>query len=225
MFFDLPPVEYKEPLTAEVRTQKNADEPYEPSTFEVYFPGIRDITVDFIQKIVIGRTLDLEGGSKYTNYMENGKRRPTKWGVTLDTLRRINPKATANDVKRLTKDEAIAIYKTFYWDEGQVSKAPLYLQDLIFDGMVNHGTYGMTKVIQRALNDIGHKLKVDGIMGNATLNALNEKDLQETRVAILDRRKSLYKGLRDYHKFGRGWMNRLAAVSKPPTDLLTYMEA
>ena len=212
MFFDLPPIDYTPPVAVIELSVKDAGE---------FMPeGLRLIEITNIQKEVIDRTLTLEGNSKYTNYIENGKRRPTKFGITLDTLKVIKPNATASDIKKLTRIDAIGIYKDLYWEEGQVDKFPVYLQDIAFDGMVNHGVYGMAKVIQRSLNDLGNNLKVDGVIGSATLNALKSKDEKEIRNAILNRRERLYRGLRDWHKFGTGWLNRLKAVKEPPSYIV-----
>ena len=136
----------------------------------------------------------------------------------MDTLKRENPNATAKDVRELTRDKAVAIYKDTYWDKAQVDKAPIGLQDLIFDGNINHGVPGMTKIIQRALNDLGADLKVDGTMGNKTLNTLDEYPVKQVRAAILARRKALYDQHPDKKKFGDGWDNRLSKLQNIPIE-------
>ena len=212
------PMSYTGSMVQEEVAQDNEDEAYKPGFFEKYTPELRNTVVNKYKDFIVNRTLKLEGDDKYTERVENGKVTPTKFGVTLDTLKQQNPNATAKDVRELTRDKAVSIYKDIFWDKAQVDKAPIGLQDLIFDGNINHGVPGMTKVIQRALNDLGAGLQIDGNMGNKTLNKLDEYPVEKVRAAILARRKSLYNQHPDVKKFGAGWMDRLSQMEDIPKE-------
>ena len=193
------------------------DVPYAPGFFEKYLPNVRNEVVNKYKNTIVDRTLKLEGGF-VNNPRDNGG--ATNYGVTLETYRKVNPKATVEDLKNMSKDEAKKIYTDMYWDSAKVDNVPLQLQDLVFDGNIHHGVSGMTRIIQRALNDLGAKLDVDGKMGNKTLNELNRLDPKVIRSAILKRRESLYKAHEDFDVFGKGWMNRLSKIQEPPKEIM-----
>jgi lysozyme family protein len=184
-----------------------------------YMPELTRLFTEQYKKFIIERTLKLEGGAKYTQHVENGRVTPTKYGVTLFTLRKFKPNATAEDVKALTLEEAIRIYDSTYWKEANVEVYPVILWDLIFDGNINHGPTGMARVTQRALNDLGQTVKIDGRIGPNSMKAIHAVDPVELRKAILNRRERLYSQLPDFHKFGRGWMNRLEQIREIPKQV------
>lgn len=84
-----------------------------------------------------------------------------------------NVEPTLENLKNLTDEQAKAIYKKLFWD-------PMLCDDiqdgdmrfLLFDFNVNAGPNAV-KVLQQTLNGFGNNLTVDGGMGPATLNALN----------------------------------------------------
>lgn len=188
--------------------------------FQRNFPNMTAKFGDKIKDFIINRTLKLEGGAAYTEHVENGKVTPTKFGVTLDTLKTTNPKATKEDVKALTEQKAADIYNKIYWVDAKVDALPKALKDVVFDGNINHGVPGMTKIIQRALNDLGVKTEVDGHMGQKTLQALNELPTEKLRIAILNRRQRLYDQHPDQEKFGAGWKKRLQTMIQTPNEIM-----
>ncbi len=214
---DLPPgFVYESPpaISRSVQTSMQDDE-LQPGFFAKYLPNVRKEVVEGYKKFVIDRTLKFEGG--YSNNPKDSGG-ATNHGVTLATLKQVNPKATIEDVKALTKDKAVAIYDKMYWTDAKVDKLPIKLQDLVFDGNINHGVPGMTKILQRALNDLGTKVEIDGKLGNKTINAINEYDPKVMREAIIARRKSLYEGHKDAETFGKGWLARLAQLETIPQE-------
>lgn len=231
---DLQTVDYQ-PTVYELFLEKGADTfnpkdvtlttgPEEPvnkhSFFQRNFPNMTAQFGDKIKDFIINRTLKLEGGSKYTEHVENGKQTPTKYGVTLDTLKITNPKATKDDVKALTEQKAADIYNKIYWQDAKVDQLPKQLKDIVFDGNINHGVPGMTKVIQRALNDLGVKTDIDGRLGPKTIQALNDLPPEKVREAIIKRRQRLYEQHPDADKFGKGWSKRLEAMVQTPKEVM-----
>ncbi len=118
--------------------------------------------------------LDSEGGYSDNTDDKGGK---TNWGITEATLNSAYRAGLVshNDIKKLTADEAKAIYKTNYWDKCKCDALPAPLDYLVFDAAVNHGTGGAGELLQKSINTVmkTDALKVDGAIGPLTLDAVN----------------------------------------------------
>lgn len=212
---------YKAPETNEsFFSRQEEDVPLKKGFFEQQFPNINQGLDNMYKDKVLNKTLNFEGG--YVNH-PNDRGGPTNMGVTLATLKLARPGSTVEDLKNITKQDVIDIYDKLYWTGGKVDDIPRPLQDLIFDGNINHGVQGMTKVVQRALQDLGAPVEVDGKMGNATINALHQMPAEIIRKAIVKRRGSLFEHIikKDPSQkvFKDGWFNRLTKLTPTPTDL------
>lgn len=107
------------------------------------------------------------------------------------------------DIRRLTVDEAKAIYRRDYWAKARCEEIPSRIAFALFDAAVNVGVEQAVKLLQRALG-----VKVDGDFGPVTLAAV--KAVNETRL-IRDftvERLAFYMSLPTYPVFGRGWIRR-----------------
>ncbi len=99
---------------------------------------------------------------------------PTKYGVTLPTLRRLRPGATREDVAELTREEALQVYRQLFWNPGgydQVKDDRSAAK--IFDAAVNWGPRPAHEAAQRAASSLGHACAVDGELGPMTAAAVN----------------------------------------------------
>ncbi|PNC18884.1 hypothetical protein CXU22_03550 [Akkermansia muciniphila] len=83
-----------------------------------------------------------------------------------------------------------------------------YLRDHYF----NSGSKNTLKILQRALNDRGARLTVDGLIGPKTRAALRTRLSQGGEHAFLlalrTRRKAFYMACRQFPTFGKGWLSR-----------------
>lgn len=83
-----------------------------------------------------------------------------------------------------------------------------YLRDHYF----NSGSKNTLKILQRALNDSGAHLTVDGLIGPRTRAALRDRLFQGDERAFLSdlraRRKAFYMACRQFPIFGKGWLRR-----------------
>lgn len=116
---------------------------------------------------IIDDLIEREGGYSDRAADRGG---PTNWGITLTTLRRTrnNPELTAEDVKKLTKDEARVIYQKEYIEVPGYSLIPNdRLKVQLIDFGVNSSPSRATKALQRVLG-----VKDDGHIGPMTLAAL-----------------------------------------------------
>ncbi len=100
----------------------------------------------------------------------------TKYGVTLNTLRRLGIDITRDasidvaDVRALTTVQATDIYVEHYFRRTGVGALPEVLQASVFDMYVNAGSNAV-KVLQRLLTSMGFPCDADGQIGPQTIRA------------------------------------------------------
>ncbi len=100
----------------------------------------------------------------------------TKYGVTLGTLRGLgvdldgDGDTDAEDVRRLTRAQARGIFLEHYFERPGIAQLPEALHATVFDMQVNAGANAV-KILQRLLNDMGHRIAVDGAIGPRTAEA------------------------------------------------------
>lgn len=76
------------------------------------------------------------------------------------------------DIKTLSVDDAVEIYKNDYWIPAKVERLPDRLQGQYFDMVVNQGINKSVKILQRACNGKNKKkIEVDGKIGPNTIKA------------------------------------------------------
>ena len=129
----------------------------------------------------------------------------TNYGIT----KRFYPDV---DIKNLTKEQAKKIYKRDYWDKNRVDELPEQLRYIFFDMCVNQGRGTAVKVLQRAANGKGAKLKVDGGMGPATLKAIQNIELERVRAYRVLRFANLVIKKPEQERFWFGWYRRATEV-------------
>jgi lysozyme family protein len=100
----------------------------------------------------------------------------TRHGVTIGTLRRLGIDATGDgqvneaDVRMLTEAQAVEIFVRNYFEAPGLAALPEPLQPSVFDMYVNAGSNAIA-ILQRLLNEMGHDLAVDGVLGSLTARA------------------------------------------------------
>lgn len=129
-------------------------------------------SIPLTQRAIVDEIIRKEGG--YVNHPSDIGG-PTKYGVTQNTLSqwRFN-KATVEDVKHLTIDEARAIYYHLYIKKPKFDKLthPTLLPFLV-DYAVHSGPSRSIKALQTTLNAfLGIHLQTDGKLGPNTLGAV-----------------------------------------------------
>ena len=100
----------------------------------------------------------------------------TNFGVTIHTMRRLgldldgDGSVTADDVKRLTRAQAVDIFLKHYFEKPRIADLPQPLHATVFDMQVNAGSNAI-KILQRLLVKMGFQVSVDGALGPQTLAA------------------------------------------------------
>jgi len=118
------------------------------------------------------------------------------------------------DIKNLTKEGAIKIYKEHYWDKNKVESLSEDLRHIYFDMCVNQGKGTAVKILQRACNAKGADLKVDGGLGPMTLGSINDKNpsLNRVRCYRLKHYYDLVNRKPEQERFLFGWYRRTLEV-------------
>ncbi len=163
---------------------------------------------------IVRQGMKNEGG-----YIDDPRKidQPTNIGITQPALDKYNTDHPnfnfPETVKDLSPEQVQQIYGEDYYDERRIGEIENErIASAVFDMgiMSNFGNVG--KMLQETLNEsIGESLKIDGKIGDNTIEALNNipadkvdkfmNNLKENRLEYLQR-------LPDWDKYGHGWTNR-----------------
>lgn len=155
----------------------------------------------------VSKILRLEGG--FVNN-PNDLGGCTNKGITLETFKDFYGRGnTVDDLKCITDEQAAEIYRKNYWDKVKAERIDFSpLSYLLADFAVNSGVRTAVKGIQKIVG-----VEVDGIIGNMTLNAINEYDGTELFNRLKEYRVEHYQKIVENNPsqkiFLRGWLNRL----------------
>jgi lysozyme family protein len=168
------------------------------------------------------KTLGAEGGCSDDPDDRGGR---TNYGITetvfKDALNRLVISGVT-DIKNLTVAQAKAIYRIDYWLSIKLDQVlNIDIAGEIFDTAVNMGRSRAVKIVQESLNFLGEKMVVDGIMGAATLAAINkwiQRDVRALFVCLNGYQFMKYvdivKSNPGQVKFARGWTKRIQAYKE-----------
>ena len=158
----------------------------------------------------------------------------TKHGVTIHTMRRLgldldgDGQVTAQDVQRLSRDQALSIFLEHYFTRPRIDELPTPLQASVFDMYVNAGAQAV-KILQRLLGKMELSVAVDGVIGPQTISgtaramALAPKHLVDAYgierrnyyFALADRRPKSRKYARSRAGGKGGWITRAEEFMAP----------
>jgi hypothetical protein len=183
--------------------EDNVEEKFNPSTSSSGFKNA--------VKIVLG----LEGG--FSEYNPSTKDPRTNKGITqpeFDEFRSKN-NLPSKDVKDISADEAIEIYKQEYWDKIQGDKLDTQnpkLAIVLFDSAVNNGIGGANGIVKSIINTDGNRF--DDKMIEDIITADESNDLYSD---IINKRYQKYKDIVAKNPvmdvYSKGWSNRLDNLS------------
>lgn len=117
------------------------------------------------------------------------------------------------DIKKLTRDGAIAIYYSDFWCKGPYEGlADSALASKVFNTSVNAGQSRAIKLLQQAANAQGANLVVDGLAGPKTIAAINAMYGPAVLASYREAQEAFYMAIiaRDpsQAKFKNGWIKR-----------------
>lgn len=152
--------------------------------------------------------LDKEGGFSDDPHDKGGM---TNFGIAFRTyaaFHDIDPASVTEAMMRaLTREEAIEIYRTNYWNAARCDALPAGIDLCVFDFGVNAGVRTAVRLLQAAVG-----VTKDGSIGPITLAAVAACAPETVIRQFAEKRLAYYRSLADYDAFGRGWTMRTAAV-------------
>ena len=149
--------------------------------------------MDFL--VAINRILGLEGGYVNDPLDPGGE---TNWGIS----KRSYPDV---DIKNLTRDGAIGIYRRDFWDASKASLMPGVLGFQALDFAVNSGPRIAIQKLQRALG-----VADDGWWGPVTAAKMAAIAPDKIVFLFVAERLDYMTHLVGWTRFGAGWAGRVA---------------
>lgn len=138
----------------------------------------------------------------------------TMKGVTLATFRKFyGPQMGIEDLKRITDEQWLHIFKTGYWDKCGADKIlSQSVANALVDWAYNSGMATAAKAVQKIAG-----VTMDGMIGNQTITAINSWNARKLFDAIKSARiqfiENIVKNKPSQGKFLKGWMNRINALT------------
>ena len=157
--------------------------------------------------------VDIDGG---LNDIPEDNGGITKYGISLRFYKLINKKAGKDSIRNLSKEEAIDIYWRYFYSNLNYQKINDYkLSKKLFLTAVNMGKNRPNKWLQEICNDLGSKLKVDGVIGNKSLEEINKwTDIHYEKIkdSFIKKQSEEYKRIVNKNPsqkvFEKGWQKR-----------------
>lgn len=146
----------------------------------------------------------------------------TNHGIAAPTLAAHRKRSvTQADMRALTRDEAIRIYKAQYWDSVRADDLPAGVDYAVYDYSVNSGPGRAAKDLQRVLG-----VKVDSVIGPMTVDAALNSGLAPAEIVnrLCDRRLAFMKSLKTWGRYGRGWSRRVEEVRAKSLRLAAILQ-
>jgi lysozyme family protein len=158
--------------------------------------------------MAIRKILEHEGG--FVNH-PNDPGGATNKGITIATFRQyIKTNGTVDDLKALTVQQAVDVYKAEYWDKVCGDDLPSGVDYTVVDFAVNSGPTRAAEYLQAALT-----ITQDGAIGPWTIKAANHVDARPLINIINSNRLAFMKRIQGgklWDTFGKGWQRRVDDV-------------
>ena len=145
----------------------------------------------------------------------------TKYGISQRFLDGIKYPKEAQFIDRA---EAIELYYAHFWVKCNCENLPSGIALFVFDYAVNSGVTAATKALQKAINfEPELDIKVDGVIGNITIKALERLIKRPSGYAALVQALATIRGnlyldiIKNNPKqavFFRGWLRRLWQINE-----------
>ena len=140
----------------------------------------------------------------------------TNLGVTKRVWEEwVGRESNEKEMRSLTPEMVEPLYKRKFWDACKCDDLPTGVDYLVFDFAVNAGVGRSAKILQTAVG-----VTPDGGIGPITLAAVKAQDPAELIQKFSDAKESFYRSLNTFPTFGKGWLNRVAAVKVKATAML-----
>jgi lysozyme family protein len=140
----------------------------------------------------------------------------TNLGVTKRVWEEwVGRESNEKEMRSLTPEMVEPLYKRKFWDACKCDELPTGVDYLVFDFAVNAGPGRSAKILQTAVG-----VPADGGIGPITLAAVKAQDPTELIQKFSDAKEDFYRSLITFETFGKGWLNRVAAVKVKANSML-----
>ena len=140
----------------------------------------------------------------------------TNLGVTKRVWEEwLGRESNEKEMRSLTPEMVEPLYKRKFWDACKCDNMPTGVDYLVFDFAVNAGVGRSAKILQTAVG-----VTPDGGIGPITLAAVKAQDPAELIQKFSDAKEAFYRSLNTFPTFGKGWLNRVAAVKIKASSML-----
>ena len=140
----------------------------------------------------------------------------TNLGVTKATWENwVGRASDEKEMRGLTPEKVEPLYKKKFWDACRCDELPSGIDYLVFDFAVNAGPGRSIKTLQSAVG-----ATPDGGIGPMTLAAVNSFSETELVDKFSQAKEDFYRSLNTFETFGKGWLNRVAAVKIKASSML-----
>lgn len=120
------------------------------------------------------------------------------------------------EMRALTPELVETLYKKRFWDACRCDEMPGGVDYLVFDFAVNAGPGRSAKILQAAVG-----VPADGGIGPVTLAAVKAIPENELVEKFSQAKEDFYRSLNTFETFGKGWLNRVAAVKIKASSMVT----
>jgi lysozyme family protein len=143
------------------------------------------------------------------------------FGITKRFLQLIGRPASVEDVRALTREQAVALYREYFWDRLRIGELrDQRLAEAAFFAVVNMGPQLPARYLQESLRELRRPVAVDGIIGPQTIRELNALGPNETKALLVSFKVKLVaryqelarKNPAEYGDDLAGWRARLETV-------------
>jgi len=127
-----------------------------------------------------------------------------------------------DDIKALTKEDALRLYKKYFWDSYNLDAFPFFMGIVFYDTAINAGGSRASKLLQSICNFYpGPTITEDGKVGPKTISRVkqiccNPEADRTASLRYIGERRKFYDRIIAANpvlkKFRRGWMNRCASL-------------
>jgi lysozyme family protein len=140
----------------------------------------------------------------------------TNLGVTKRVWEEwVGRESNEKEMRSLTPEMVAPLYKRKFWDACKCDELPTGVDYLVFDFAVNAGPGRSAKILQTAVG-----VPADGGIGPITLAAVKAQDPVELIEKFSRAKEDFYRSLNTFDTFGKGWLNRVAAVKIKANTML-----
>jgi len=140
----------------------------------------------------------------------------TNLGVTKRVWEEwVGRESNEKEMRSLTPEMVAPLYKRKFWEACHCDLLPSGVDYLVFDFAVNAGPGRSAKILQTAIG-----VTPDGGIGPITLAAVQAQDPVELVEKFSQAKEDFYRSLNTFDTFGKGWLNRVAAVKVKASSML-----